>query len=94
MSKLAYFGHYDKEARKKPGERTYTEEHAGWQSKGQTENEMDGKNLDRTGYGGAAEIGGEQTGMEECCTERVRPSDHRGHLRTDRNRIGFANDVA
>ena len=35
---------------------------------------MDGQqNLDRTGYGGAGEIGGEQTGMEECCGERVQP---------------------
>src|SRR6218665_477101 len=49
---------------------------------------MDGQhqNLDRTGYGGAAEIGGEQTGMEECCAERVQPSD-RGWIRTEQNTI-------
>ena len=51
-----------------------------------TENEMDGQhqNLDRTGYGGAAEIGEEQTGMEECCAERVQTSD-RGWIRTEQN---------
>ena len=45
---------------------------------------MDGQhqNLDRTGYGGAAEIGGEQTGMQEFCAERVQPSD-RGWIRTE-----------
>ena len=52
-------------------------------------NEMDGQhhNLDRTGYGGATEIGGEQTGMEECFAERVQPSD-RGWIRTEQN-LGF-----
>jgi len=45
---------------------------------------MDGQhqNLERTGYEGATEIVGEQTGMEECCAERVQPSD-RGRLRTE-----------
>jgi len=33
------------------------------------------QNLDRTGYWEATEIGGEQTGMKECCAERVQPSD-------------------
>ena len=49
-----------------------------------TKNEMGGQhqNLDRTGYGEVAETGGEQTGMEECCAERVRPSD-RGWIRTE-----------
>ena len=54
------FRTYDEEERTKPGERNYTGEHAGWERKGQTENEIDGQhqNLDMTGYGGAAEIGG------------------------------------
>jgi len=38
--------------------------------------------LDSTGYEGAAEIGGEQTGMEECCAERVQSSD-RGWISTE-----------
>ena len=78
------FQAYDEEERRKPGERNYTEEHAGWESKRQTKNEMDGQhqNLDRTGYEGATEIGGEQTGMEEWCAERVQPSD-RGWMRTE-----------
>ena len=47
---------------------------------------MDGQhqNLDRTGYGGAAEIDGEQTEMEECCAECVQSSD-RGWIRTEQN---------
>jgi len=56
---------------------------------GADRNEMDGQhhNLDKTGYGGATEIGGEQTGMEECFAERVQPSD-RGWIRTEQN-LGF-----
>jgi len=45
---------------------------------------MDGQhqNLDRTGYVGAAEIAGEQTGMEECCAEHVQ-SLNQGWIRTE-----------
>src|SRR6218665_501148 len=81
------FQGYDEEEKRKPGERNYTGEHAGWESKRQTKNEMDGQhqNLDRTGYEGATEIGGEQTGMEECCAERIQRSD-RGWIRTEQSR--------
>ena len=38
--------------------------------------------------GGAAEIGGEQTEMGECCAERVQPLD-RGWIRTEQNTIQY-----
>jgi len=43
----------------------------------------------RLAIGRAAEIGGEQTGMYECCAERVQPSD-RGRVRAEQNRIGVS----
>jgi len=43
------------------------------------------QSLDRIGYAwGAADIGGEQTGMEECCAKRFQPSD-RGRIGTEEN---------
>ena len=38
---------------------------------------MDGQHQSfyRTDYGGAAEIGEEETGMEECCAGHNQPSD-------------------
>ena len=54
--------------------------------KGQTKNEMDGQHqiqgLKRSDYGGAAEIVGVQTAMEECCAGHDQPSDHRGWIST------------
>ena len=40
---------------------------------------MDGQhqNLDRTGYEGSTDIGGEQTEMKECGAECIQPSDRR-----------------
>jgi len=71
---------YDEEERRKPEERNYTEEHAGRQSKGQ--NKMSWMDNIRT-WTGLAVIGGEQTRMEECCAERVQPSEERGRIRTE-----------